>query len=52
MGIGVYGHPSHEISKYSLQVFQLAESAEEDDTESYKRAGDNLQKDYEPKVND
>lgn len=49
VGIGVYGHPSHDISKYSLLVYQLAAPPEEDEIEGTNRNQDSLQRDYEPK---
>ncbi|XP_046742393.1 UPF0669 protein C6orf120 homolog [Diprion similis] len=49
VGIGVYGHPSHDISKYSLSVYQLSVPPDEGEIESTYRSEDSLHKDYTPK---
>lgn len=48
MSIGVYGHPSHEISKYTLLVSELMI---EDDTIPYDQASRSSYKDRDNKVN-
>lgn len=47
VSIGVYGHPSHEISKYTLLVFDVMV---EDDI-PYDQASRNTYKDQDNKVN-
>lgn len=46
MSIGVYGHPSHEISKYTLLVFEVMV---EDDI-PYDQASTSTYKDRDNKV--
>lgn len=48
MSIGVYGHPSHEISKYTLLVSELLI---EDDNLLYDQTSRNNYKDRDNKVN-
>jgi len=47
VSIGVYGHPSHEISKYTLLV---SEVMVEDDTFSYDQVSKSTYKDRYNKV--
>lgn len=46
VSIGVYGHPSHEISKYTLLVFEVMI---EEDT-SYDQTSKSTYKDRDNKV--
>lgn len=47
VSIGVYGHPSHELSKYTLLVYEVI-STDEDTT--YDQKTENIYKDSDNKV--